>query len=140
MPKASQLLSTVFMCLLAFSLHGCITASCTRIGCMDTITLTVTLPDGSQPTDIKGTVTVGGQLFEIDCTAESLCNDGIILIEVPPTEEIALNITSNAAGGLSFIGATSVTIDTFAPNGEGCGPSCTHGTATVTLEITQATP
>jgi hypothetical protein len=140
MSLRSFLLSFALLLAPALALNGCGGESCSLIGCLDTVTLTVTLPDGSQPQDVKGQVTVGEEVLEFDCTTDTFtCDGGVIRLEVAPAEEAALNISSVAAG-LSFIGAVTVTITTSAPNGEECGPICENGSAEVVLELTQAAP
>ena len=134
MSLRSSLLSIALLFSPALVLHGCADASCTQLTCHDTVTLTFTLPDGSQAQDLKGQVLVGAEEFEVDCTSDtSTCDGGAILLEVAPTESVSLNISEQVTFKW-FVGAVALTLTTSAPNGEACGPICEHGSAEIVLQ------
>ncbi len=137
-------LTFVFTVLLGLSTAlvavGC---TCTEVGCMGVLNLSVAAPDGSFPADLAGTVTVEGRVTEFDCASEqSECADGVIRIamldslgeELSPGEEVTVDIASESTD-LAFIGSADVDLgESFSPNGVGCGPTCVGGTASVDLE------
>lgn len=144
--KLPRRLAFLSSSLVAFSLSACgdPPASCTQIGCDDGIFLTFQTPSGADVLRFAGSVTIAGDVLEVDCgtddsTAEYLCLRNTLQITgVFDVTEVALNIASLDDPELRYIGAVGLEFDELQPNGPSCPPTCVQASRVVTLEITES--
>lgn len=124
----------------AFLTQGCGLA-CSQVGCLPSVSLEVTRPDGSALTTFTATVTVDGQRVVGSCN-ESLsafdggqCADGTLIIyNVDWSDEPSVQLELSAEDGAQFSGQVQpkYTVDKNF-NGPGCG-ECGGGSASVTVD------
>ncbi len=125
----------------AFLTQGCGLA-CTQVGCVSSVRLEVTRPDGSALTTFTATATVDGQRVVGSCSGgnsvldgNGQCEDGAITIfDVNWSDEPSVQLELSTEDGAQFSGQVQpkYTVDKNF-NGPGCG-ECGGGSASVMVD------
>ena len=109
------------------------TKYCTEMSCSSGLTLTIQDSYGGAATTASGTVTIDGQDYTFDCADANnavFCENGVVLIQVEQGETATYNITMSDE---SAVGDLELIFESYAPNGEECGPICYVDNHTVSL-------
>lgn len=134
------------------SLSGCeIVKSCTEIGCINTLTITVTA-DGAGVPEVHGTITVGSTTYDVAClggdntgsSPEVTCAQGGV-VSISVSEADGGGVVSWALAGADPVdtgdwgydgtGSTTPAWESSEPNGEGCPPVCWAATMEIALDV-----
>ena len=108
---------------------------CTEIGCSDIMVFTILDSYGGPATGASGTVTIGENDYEFDCsddTSRHYCEDGVLTI-VFVFDGGTTASYSVSWGDESVQEEVELEFETFQPNGEGCDPICLSAEHTIEL-------
>ena len=112
---------------------------CGEAGCVPSLTLEVTAPDGSRPAAFSGIVFVGTSSLAFACSSTQVgapfCEPGRVTTSLPAWAADADTVGIELDGGDSgsYSGQLALETEDSSPNGSFCGPTCAQASGTVTL-------
>lgn len=124
--------------LVAATAYAC---GCSEVGCVPSLTVEVSAPDGSRPIEFSGIVFVGTSSVAFACSSTQVgtpfCEPGRVTTNLPAWAADADTIGIELDGGDSgsYSGQLTLELEDWSPNGAFCGPTCAQASGAVTLSL-----
>lgn len=130
------------MVMTGFAAATAYACGCRDIGCLSSLTVEVTGPDGARPTTFTGVLFVGTSSRAFACSDMSPpvgawdCEPGRVSMNLPTWDADADTVGLELDGGDSgsYSGQLELESEDWSPdNGPFCGPTCARASGAVTL-------